>query len=197
MSLKLHNSICKFTVKLINPKNKNFQPQKMNSVLKNVLISIVFGMVFFSCSEEHDDTYLYNTAETLTIENATYTEIEVEILKLVNEHRVKLGIPSLKKSDIISSVADSHTNYMIENGEISHNNFDQRLQYLMNNANAKSMGENVAYGYKSAESVFNSWLKSNDHRKIIENKNFTHFGVSSGVNSKMRSYFTQIFIRIA
>jgi uncharacterized protein YkwD len=168
----------------------------MNSVFKNVLILIVFGMVLFSCSEESDDNHLYNTAETLSIENATYTQIEVEILKLVNDHRSELGISSLIKVDIISSVADSHTNYMIENEKLSHYNFDKRQQYLMSNANAKSVGENVAYGYKSAEGVFNSWLKSDGHRKIIENKNFTHFGISTGLNSEGRCYFTQIFIRI-
>ena len=159
-----------------------------------LLIGVICGLLF-SCSKEEDDINLYDTTEFINIENAVYTPLEIEILNMVNDHRSDLGISSLKKLDIISSVADSHTNYMIENGIVSHNNFDKRLQFLMNNANAKSMGENVAYGYNSAQGVLNSWLKSDDHRKIIENKNYTHFGISSGFNSEGRNYYTQIFIK--
>ena len=97
--------------------------------------------------------------------------------------------------NIVSVVADNHTNYMVETGKISHDNFDNRSQYLINNANAKSVGENVAFGYSSAEGVFSGWLKSESHKRVIENPYYTHFGISVELNAEGRNYFTQIFIK--
>jgi uncharacterized protein YkwD len=65
---------------------------------------------------------------------------------------------------------------------------------LQNNANAKKVGENVAYGYGTAEGVVNGWLNSPAHKKIIETEEYTHFGISTEKDSSNRNYFTQIFI---
>ncbi len=92
-------------------------------------------------------------------------------------------------------MADGHTDYMVQNGTVSHDNFSQRVETLMNNAQAKSVAENVAYGFNSAQGVINSWLNSDEHRTIIENQNYTHFGISTESNSEGRNYFTQIFIK--
>ena len=49
---------------------------------------------------------------------------------------------------------------MVDNNEVSHANFYKRSDYLKANAGATKVSENVAYGYSSAESVVNAWLKS-------------------------------------
>jgi len=46
---------------------------------------------------------------------------------------------------------------MIKNEEISHKNFYRRATYLIENANAISVGENVAYGYSTAKGVVTGW----------------------------------------
>ena len=46
---------------------------------------------------------------------------------------------------------------MIKNEEISHKNFSERAAYLIENANAISVGENVAYGYSTAKGVVTGW----------------------------------------
>ncbi|MFZ3273609.1 MAG: CAP domain-containing protein, partial [Lutibacter sp.] len=88
-----------------------------------------------------------------------------------------------------------HTDYMIEVGAISHDNFAERAQILMEQAGAKTVGENVAYGFSTAEGVVNGWLNSEGHRKIIENPDYTHFGISTDSNTENRNYFTNIFIK--
>ncbi|MBG7628998.1 MAG: CAP domain-containing protein, partial [Bacteroidetes bacterium] len=51
------------------------------------------------------------------------------------------------------TVAKSHTDYMVETGRLSHENFSNRQDKLVANANAKSVGENVGYGYSTAKEV--------------------------------------------
>ena len=100
----------------------------------------------------------------------------------------------MTRLNIISGVADGHTDYMVKKGVVNHDNFNFRTETLTNKAGATSVGENVAFGFSSAQGVLNGWLNSEEHKKIIENENYTHFGISTESNSEGRNYFTQIFI---
>ena len=160
------------------------------------LIALILLCIFsFSCSKQDNGIYFNEIEENLNPDDLIYSNLETEILDLVNEYRKNLSLPALENLSIVSAVADNHTNYMVETGKISHDNFDNRSQYLINNTNAKSVGENVAFGYSSAEGVFNGWLKSEGHKNVIENPNYTHFGISVELNAEGRNYFTQIFIK--
>jgi len=149
----------------------------------------------FSCSKADDTIYFDETAEVNTVETTSYTALESEILVLVNTHRVSIGLKELNSLPAVSNIAKGHTNYMIESGKISHDNFDQRAKTLMDKEHAISVGENVAYGYSTAESVLKGWLNSDTHRAVIENPDFTHFGISTITNSEGRNFFTQLFIK--
>ncbi|MFK5959633.1 MAG: CAP domain-containing protein [Lutibacter sp.] len=167
----------------------------MKTLSLNLTAIFLFSFLLFSCSPEEDGVYFNNTAEVVNTSNVTYSTIESQILDLINNHRSSIGLNTLTKLDIISGVADGHTNYMIEKGEVNHDNFSQRSQNLMDNAGAKSVGENVAYGFNSAEGVVYGWLNSPEHKAIIENPEYTHFGISTDANQEHRNYFTQIFIK--
>lgn len=167
----------------------------MKTLTSPLAFLFILSFVLFSCSPEDDGVYFNETSEVVNTTNVTYTAIESEILNLVNDHRISLGLSTLSQLNIISGVADSHTNYMIEVNELNHDNFSQRSQILMNEAGAKTVGENVAFGYNSAQGVVNGWLNSDSHRKIIEKPDYTHFGISTDSNSENRNYFTQIFIK--
>ncbi|WMI65005.1 CAP domain-containing protein [Aestuariibaculum sp. YM273] len=120
--------------------------------------------------------------------------IEVEILDLINDHRLSKGLDPLLDMNIVKSVAYTHTDYMVDNNEVSHANFFKRSEYLKANAGASKVSENVAYGYSSAESVVNAWLKSEGHRATIEG-DFTNFDISAEVNTEGKWYYTNIFIK--
>jgi len=166
----------------------------MKPLTLKLSLLVFLSFVLFSCSKEDGSILLNKTAEVMN-KNVTYSKIENDILDLVNSHRTSIGLSKLTKLNIVSGVADGHTEYMIQTGQISHDNFDERAQELMDNAGAKSVAENVAYGYTTAESVVNSWLNSSEHRDIIENPNFTHFGISTEANNDGRNFFTQMFIK--
>jgi len=168
----------------------------MKSLTLYLLSFIFIGSLLISCSQEDDGIYFNETIETNETINTdvSYSSIETEILDLVNEHRQSLGLKTLTPLSIISGVADGHTDYMVEKGVVNHDYFNERSATLTNKAGAKSVGENVAYGFNSAQAVLNGWLKSTEHKKIIENESYTHFGISTESNEEGRNYFTQIFI---
>lgn len=159
-----------------------------------LFVLFLLTTILFSCAKKEDGVYFNANTEVINAK-VSYTAMESEIISLVNARRTSLGLNALSTLNIVSGVADGHTEYMIEVGVISHDNFAQRAQTLMNEAGAKTVGENVAYGYSSAEGVVNGWLNSEGHRKIIENPDYTHFGISTDSNSENRNYFTNIFIK--
>ena len=157
---------------------------------------VLFLSLLCSCSSADDDVNLFETSKIEEAKiNVAYSDIETEILNLVNQFRKDNNLSTLKVLNIISSEADTHTNYMIVNGEVSHANFNIRAQNLIKNAGAKFVSENVAYGYSSAQAVFNGWINSSGHKKNIENPDATHFGISTESDENNRNYFTQIFIQ--
>ena len=156
------------------------------------LLVVLCALVLTSCSSNSEIELAGNTSEPTTV--ITEKSIEAEILVLINNYRVANGLSILNKLQTIKSQANTHTNYMIDQNKISHDFFYQRKEYLTQNANAVGVGENVAYGYSSAESVVNAWIKSEGHKKNIEG-NFTHFEISAEKDADGKWYFTNIFIK--
>lgn len=166
----------------------------MKSLAPKLFAILFLSIALLSCSNDDDGIYFEESAEIISAKKTAYSAIELEILDLVNAHRQNVGLSILKPLDVVSNVAKGHTNYMIKNGAISHDNFPKRSENLIKNAKAKAVGENVAYGYGSAKGVVEGWLNSEGHREVIENAKYTHFGISTEHNIEGRNYFTQIFI---
>jgi uncharacterized protein YkwD len=157
-------------------------------------IVVLLSIVLFSCSKD-DGIYFDESGSVAEVENVEYSAIETEILELVNLHRQSIGLSDLKALDIVSYTAEEHTSYMIKVGEINHDNFQERSKTLIEKAKAKQVGENVAFGFSTAEGAVNGWLKSPEHKAVIENASYTHFGISTEqCQATGRNYFTQIFI---
>ncbi|MDV7186815.1 CAP domain-containing protein [Lutibacter sp. TH_r2] len=156
-----------------------------------VILTTILLTLFISCSNDDDENYFNQITET----KSTYTQIEIDILQLVNNHRQNIGLQKLKTLNIVSSVALSHSKHMVETGKVSHDNFSNRQEKLVVNVAAKSVAENVGFGYTSANDIVNAWIKSDSHRAALENPNFNYFGISTEKNKNGKNYFTQIFIK--
>ncbi|HLV15259.1 MAG TPA: CAP domain-containing protein [Xanthomarina sp.] len=155
-------------------------------------IMVLIVMLSFSCSTDNLDESVSNPETNLVVPETK--PIEIEILDLINEHRLSLGLNALESMSIIKSQAYSHTDYMIEKDNVSHDNFFSRKNYLVNNAGANIVSENVAYGYTRAESLVNAWLASPGHKENIEG-DFTNFDISAEQNSQGKWYYTNIFVK--
>ena len=163
---------------------------KVTKLLPVMAIVMVLG--FTSCSTENAVEDTINETELLTVPQAK--QIEIEIMELINNHRINKGLNPLEDHNTVKAVAFTHTDYMIEVANVSHDNFFQRKQSLQANANANIVSENVAYGFSSAEAVVNAWINSPSHRDNIEG-DYTDFDVSAEQNNEGNWYFTNIFIK--
>jgi len=155
------------------------------------LLVLCCALILTSCSSNETEIVDNNPEMSITVSEKS---IESDILTLINNYRVNNGFSSLSKLEVIKSQTNNHTNYMIEKNEVSHDFFYQRKEYLTQNASAVSVAENVAYGYSTAESVVNAWVKSDGHKKNIEG-DFTHFDITAERSSDGKWYFTNIFVR--
>lgn len=132
---------------------------------------------------------------TDTTDDNTSETVEQAIIRLTNEHRTSKGLSVLTADQTIGQYAKAHTQYMIAQGEISHDTFSERMSALKAELGwGSGFGENVAYGYSSADAVMTGWLNSQGHRENIEG-NFTHIGVSAIQDDGGTYYYTQIFIK--
>ncbi len=154
---------------------------------------LLFLIAGYSCAT---DDSIDDTAEQLELKVTTLQakSIEIEILELINNHRLTLGLNALDGMKVVKSVAYTHTDYMVDKNQVSHDNFFSRSSYLKQNAGAVKVSENVAYGYTSAQSVVKAWLKSEGHKANIEG-DFTNFDISAEENEEGRWYYTNIFIK--
>ena len=156
------------------------------------LLALMALLSFSSCSTED---FPEDNIDAISLQYAPAPkQIEIEILELINEHRIGLGLNTLNSLNIVKSVAFTHTDYMVEVNNISHDNFYQRKNSLVQNANAKVVSENVAYAYSTAQSVVNAWINSDSHRENIEG-DFTDFEVSAEQNKDGKWFYTNIFIK--
>lgn len=165
----------------------------MKNLIQKFLILTLVSTFLFSCS--NDDSEEMNISQRSNNITITYSDMENEIVSIINTYRAGKGLSTLNTYNIVSGEAQTHTEYMVETGKVDHADFGIRHQNLVQYAAAKSVAENVAYGYSSAQAVVNAWLNSEGHRKNIENGDFTDFGISTESNSEGRNYFTNIFIK--
>lgn len=158
---------------------------------------LALALLFLATSCQKDESIAIEEANysiDLSLANETDWEMANEILNLVNAHRTSLGLPAVvKDQQYASAYAVDHTQYMIEMQEINHDHFNVRSEALKSNG-AITVGENVAFGYNSAEQVVQAWLNSNSHRNIIEG-NYTHSGFGVIAAQGNRYYFTQLFYK--
>lgn len=163
----------------------------MKLLTKLPLLALLAVLTFSCATDTIDDKYENITANLVV---PAPTPFELEILELINNHRLSIGLNPLQSMDLIKSQAFNHTDYMVENQSISHDYFFERSAFLKKNAAAKSVSENVAYGYTSAQSVVSAWLRSEAHKANIEG-DFTNFDISAEKGTDNKWYYTNIFIK--
>ncbi|MFT5102374.1 MAG: hypothetical protein ACI86C_000013 [Candidatus Latescibacterota bacterium] len=166
-------------------------------LIKTCLLAIVVLFTVASCSKDSDvnsDSEVNYTID-LDLTKKTDWDMANEILILINDHRTSIGVDEILLDETYASAyAVGHTDYMIDTKQVNHDNFSER-QAGLESRGAKAVGENVAYGYTTAEGVVSAWLNSPGHRQTIEEDYYTHTGFGIFQSEENRYYFTQIFYK--
>jgi hypothetical protein len=121
-----------------------------------------------------------------------------EVLTLTNAHRASLGLGPLAPSASLTDAATWKAAHMAGYEYMSHDDpappigrtWDQRIRDCGYSSGA---GENIAYGYRTPQAVFEGWLDSAGHRRNIENPSYKVIGVGAAVNGDGTPYWAQVF----
>lgn len=119
--------------------------------------------------------------------------VAADILRLVNTERGKAGCQPLTLNATLTKAAQANSDDMAAQRNMSHTGSDgsspgdriTRAGYTWS-----SYGENVAYGYTTADQVMAGWMSSPGHRANILNCSFKEIGVGL---AQPGSYWTQDF----
>ena len=108
-----------------------------------------------------------------------------EFVRLVNAKRLAAGCPKLKWDDRIAAVAQEHSRDMVSRNFFSHTNPDgmdpfERLKE--SNLPYSAAAEDLALGPRTGKEVYDSWLKSPEHRRNMLDCRYTRHGVGRAGN---------------
>lgn len=123
--------------------------------------------------------------------------VEVAVLKIVNEQRHQAGLKPLEMDWELERVARTKSQDMAVKGYFSHQSptygspFDMMKQFGIS---YKQAGENIASGQRTPQEVMDSWMKSPGHRANILKPDYTHIGVGYYRGGSYGHMWTQQFI---
>ena len=142
------------------------------------------------------DTALIYPGQVLNIPSTDQGVLnyEKEVVRLVNEIRVRYGLNELTYDWELSRVARYKSQDMKDNGYFSHTSPVYGTPFQMMKSfgiKYRSAGENIARGQRTPQAVVNAWMNSSGHRANILNSSFTHIGVGYVADG---NYWTQMFI---
>jgi uncharacterized protein YkwD len=175
-----------------------FKTTILRSLLLTSLVFIMNSCSADSATDTSNSSIASNSAESNSLVSKiyVYNTPEIETLNIINDYRVSVGLNPLKEISYISYKSEEHNDYMIANNSVSHNNFVARSEDIIKVLKAKTVGENLAYNFKTPEDVLKAWLNSPAHKENIVG-NYTHFGISIKENPVTgKKYYTNIFVKI-
>jgi uncharacterized protein YkwD len=126
-------------------------------------------------------------------------DLATQALALVNQHRAGLGLGPLTPIPSLQAAAEWKSLHMAGYHYFSH---DDPGPPAARSAFARiaacgyaggGAGENIAYGYRTAQSVVTGWLNSPGHRANIENGSYRSTGIGAGVDRSGTVFWTQEF----
>jgi uncharacterized protein YkwD len=111
---------------------------------------------------------------------APVQEMRTAVECLVNQQRAKFRLPALKESTQLDQSAQGWTNQMVVQNIFTHGtDFQNRISAV--GYDWSNVGENIASGFATPQSVVTAWMASTDHCQNILSPVYADVG--TGVNS--------------
>jgi uncharacterized YkwD family protein len=125
------------------------------------------------------------------------TAYRLRIVELVNEERAAAGRNPLFLDESLFRIAQIKSLDMAENNYFDHispTNGGPENMYRSQGVNFLKMGENIALGYLTPETVIKGWMNSPGHKANMLDPEYTHIGVGLAYNSNGVPLWTQMFL---
>ena len=125
-----------------------------------------------------------------------------QVLTLTNQHRASIGLAPLASSSTLTASAVWKSGHMAGNDYFDHNDFAFAPLTSLRSWSTRitdcdypnaGRGENIAFGYSSAQAVMTGWLNSSGHRANIESGSYKAIGIGVVRDSGGRLWWTQNF----
>jgi uncharacterized protein YkwD len=131
------------------------------------------------------------------VRSAPVNTTALEVLRLVNVERAKVGCAALRWESRLATAARLHSEDMARRNYFSHTSLDGRTPWDRIRAQGYTDGsaENIAAGYSTAAAVMTGWMKSPGHKANILNCSNKALGVGIGKGGSYGTYWTQDFGR--
>lgn len=160
---------------------------KKRVILATTGVLLLSGLTFwyFTPSSAYKPKYTPPVAEPAPMPVYTgppepqVSDIDVtKMLVLTNEYRVTKGVAKLTISQALNDSASEKCSDMVTRDYWSHDSPDgtkpwdiikKYIPYVM-------AGENLSFGYNSADSVITGWIHSPEHEKNLANASFEYVG---------------------
>ncbi|MBR5516385.1 MAG: hypothetical protein IKU53_00300 [Firmicutes bacterium] len=161
--------------------------------MKRRIITILFVLVIgllactsFAFASDTIDYEIYGTYD--------YDAVQ-EVFYLVNEHRVKQGLPRLTLDPNLTDMAMQRAaECSVYYDHIRPSGYQWTAILLTHDSYIYgNVSENIAAGYTSAASTVNGWLNSECHRENIESTAYRSTGIGCFYQEDGTMYWTQIF----
>lgn len=115
-----------------------------------------------------------------------------EQVRVLNDYRAMLGLPALAIDVRLYQAALKHSTWMEQTGTFDHNSSLPGRRTPADRCRAEGydagVGENIAFGYHSAESVHMGWYNSSGHHRNMVHARYFQIGVG-----RSGTYWTQNF----
>jgi len=116
-----------------------------------------------------------------------------DVLKYTNEFRTSKGLSRLSSNDILSSIAQQHSENMASGKvKFGHDGFSKRYANAQKQLAVKYVAENVAYGVSTGEDAVKLWINSEGHRKNMLGS-YAKIGIGIAKDKQGRFFYTQVF----
>lgn len=159
----------------------------MKKIIKKIFIQFITLLLLVSSE------FLFIGINT----SVSYEKISSDqILKIINNKRIKADVYPLLINKKLTEAANNKAQYLIDNKIFEHNSNNKKFSDWAKESGYtySFIGENLAENFKTSDGVVEAWLKSENHKKNLLNKNFTETGISI-VESNGRIVIVQIFGR--
>ena len=128
-------------------------------------------------------------------------DLATQVVQLVNQHRASRGLSQLTVTTPLTNAAVWKSRHMAYYRYMQHadpappvaRSVGDRLLACGYPATTAGWGENIAYGFATANAVMQAWLNSAGHRANIENASYRSIGVAAAASSSGTLYWTQEF----
>ena len=139
-------------------------------------------------------TFTEKTPAVLGEADTPVTRFKAEVFRLINSERKKNSGSELKAMEILGVMADKRAKEAA--ALFQHTRPDGTRCFTIfaeNSLKYRAAGENLAYGYKTPETLVAAWMNSEGHRKNILDPDFTYAGIGYVVNEKGTLYCSTVF----